>query len=120
VRAISKQAAAWVLVLSMATAMPLRAAPGQITITSFIRVTENIGEVRGKVALNEDKAALVTVTNGNTAYSTATDANGGWALMLALRSNTVTATARALDGTSRPASTPRRRRSARLRPSSTR
>lgn len=88
------------LLLVLATALPLSAAPGEITITSFIRVTENVGEVRGKVLLGEDKGALVTVTNGNTAYSTATDAAGGWAILIALRSHTVNATARALDGSS--------------------
>jgi hypothetical protein len=87
-----------VLVLLLALAPPLQAAPGEITITSFIRITDNIGEVRGKVALNEDKGALVTVTNGAASYSTVTDDRGGWSVLLALRSNRVEATVRGLDG----------------------
>ena len=86
------------VLLLVASALPLRAAPGEITISSFVRVTENVGEVRGKVALNGDKGALVSVKNANTVYSTATDADGGYALLIALRANTVTATARGLDG----------------------
>lgn len=88
----------------LAAALPLRAAPGEITITSFIRVTENVGEVRGKVVLNEDKGALVTVKNGAGTYSCATDAQGGWAILIALRANQVTATARGLDGSEGKAS----------------
>lgn len=86
------------LALVLALASAVNAAPGEITISSFIRVTENVGEVRGKVALGEDKGALVSVKNGPTSYSTTTDAEGNWALLLALRSNTVTASVRALDG----------------------
>ena len=86
------------LVLALASALPLHAAPGEITISSFIKVTENVGEVRGKVALGEDKGAFVSVKNGNTSYSTTTDADGGWAIVIALRANSVTATARGLDG----------------------
>ena len=82
----------------LACALPLHAAPGEITISSFIRVTENVGEVRGKVALNQDKGALVTVENGPASYSTATDAAGNWGVLIALRANTVKASARALDG----------------------
>jgi len=81
-----------------ACALPLRAAPGEITISSFIKVSDNIGEVRGKVALGQDKGALVSVENGNTSYSTTTDAAGNWAILIALRANTVKASARALDG----------------------
>lgn len=86
------------LALALALASAVHAAPGEITISSFIRVTENVGEVRGKVALGEDKGALVSVKNGNTSYSTTTDAEGNWAVLLALRSNNVTASVRALDG----------------------
>ncbi|MBI4869020.1 MAG: hypothetical protein HY816_18935 [Candidatus Wallbacteria bacterium] len=84
--------------LALGAALPCLAALGEVTITSAYVITDRIGEVRGKVALNGLPGALVTVKNGNAAYSTATDAAGNWTILLALRSNNVEATARTLDG----------------------
>lgn len=93
------------LVLVLASALPLRAAPGEIKITSFIKIADDLGEVRGKVVLNEDKGAFVTCTNGGAKYSTVTDENGAWSVVLALRSYKVEAYARGLDGSAGRAAT---------------
>jgi hypothetical protein len=85
-------------VLVLASVQPLHAALGEIKITSFIRISDDLGEVRGKVILNEDKGAFVTCTNGAAKYSTLTDENGAFSVVIALRSNRVEAYARGLDG----------------------
>ena len=75
------------------------AAPSEIVISSFIKIGDDLGEVRGRVNLNGDKGAFVTVTNGGAAHSTLTDEKGAWSLLIALRSYKVEAYARSLDGT---------------------
>lgn len=76
------------------------AAIGDVAITSFFVLQDRIGEIRGKVELNGEGGALVTVKNGGATYTTATDAAGKWSLLLGLRSNNAEATARGLDGRS--------------------
>lgn len=91
----------YTLVVALAAALaagPVLATPGTVVIRSFIKVGDDLGEVRGRVELNGDPVALVTLSNGNTNYSTLTDAQGAFAALIALRSNSVTATARGLDG----------------------
>src|SRR5438067_1111428 len=88
--------------LLISVAAPAMASLGEINITSYIIIERNVGEVLGTVQLNGQPAAIVTVNNGGAKYSTLTDANGKWSVLTAVRSNTVEATARQLDGQGAP------------------
>ncbi len=84
--------------LLLTAAAPALAALGEVTITSAILITQDLGECRGKVALNGAPGALVTIKNGAAAYTTPTDDAGNWSVVFGVRSNNITATARTFDG----------------------
>ena len=90
------------LALALAVVSPVLASIGDITIGSFIAIGDNFGEVRGKVVLNGEPGAIVSVKNGGAVYSTLTDEKGSWSVLLALRSNSVEASARSLSGQGAP------------------